>query len=148
MDKELQKRFHKDYPDLFRDKDLPMNKSCMFWGIEFGDGWAEILKELCDTVTFLQKKSGYSFVFSQLKEKWGTMNAYYNLIPNENLSEDEQKMWENIFRHCTSYIEQKSLHTCETCGRHGRVYKNGWYKSLCIEHAVELGRSDKDGNEQ
>lgn len=48
MKEELQKKLYDKYPVIFGAKDLGPSKSCMFWGIEVGDGWFNIIDILCD----------------------------------------------------------------------------------------------------
>jgi len=47
MKPELQKEMYKKYPKIFRQKDLSMKETCMCWGIDTGDGWYQILDNLC-----------------------------------------------------------------------------------------------------
>lgn len=47
MDKELQEKLYADFPELFQEKDLPMTKTCMCWGIECRNGWENIIRNAC-----------------------------------------------------------------------------------------------------
>ena len=47
MKKELQKKLYKNYPKIFRQKDLDKTQTAMCWGISCGDGWYNILDTLC-----------------------------------------------------------------------------------------------------
>lgn len=47
MKPELQKDLYRKYPKIFRQKDLPKTETCMCWGIDTGDGWYQILDNLC-----------------------------------------------------------------------------------------------------
>ena len=47
MRKELQDKLYTKYPKLFGQKDLPMSQTAMCWGVECGDGWYNIVDQLC-----------------------------------------------------------------------------------------------------
>ena len=47
MKKELQDKLYNKYPKLFYQKDLPMQQTCMCWGIECGNGWYTIIDNAC-----------------------------------------------------------------------------------------------------
>ncbi len=47
MNKDLEKKLYEKYPLIFAEKDLPAEKSCMHWGIECGDGWYNLIDQLC-----------------------------------------------------------------------------------------------------
>jgi hypothetical protein len=38
------------YPELFVERNLPMQQTCMCWGFECGDGWFNILNALCSNI--------------------------------------------------------------------------------------------------
>ena len=50
MKKELQDTLFERYPKIFIQKDLPATKSCMYWGLDCGDGWYSILDNLCNAI--------------------------------------------------------------------------------------------------
>lgn len=50
MTEELQEKLYLDYPDLFKEKDLPMTETCMCWGIDCGDGWENIIRNVCKSL--------------------------------------------------------------------------------------------------
>lgn len=47
MKKELQEQIFKKYPLLFSDRTKPMQETCMCWGLTVGDGWYNLIDELC-----------------------------------------------------------------------------------------------------
>ena len=47
MKKELQEKLYSKHPKLFGQKDLPMQQTCMCWGIECGNGWYTIIDNAC-----------------------------------------------------------------------------------------------------
>lgn len=50
MKKELEQQLYKMYPLLFSEKDLGMAHTCLFYGIECGDGWFPLIKSLCHAI--------------------------------------------------------------------------------------------------
>ena len=47
MTRELQEKLYADFPELFQEKDLPITETCMCWGLECGDGWEPIIRQMC-----------------------------------------------------------------------------------------------------
>lgn len=50
MNKELQEKLYAKYPKIFADKDKSMQETCMYWGIETGDGWYWLIDQLCGSI--------------------------------------------------------------------------------------------------
>jgi hypothetical protein len=108
MSPELDKKLCEKYPKIFRDRNAPMNQTCMCWGMEVGDGWYHLLDVLCTALTYSYttskdldadgrirpegmkyddpewdsyqwKHSGCGQVIAdQVKEKFGTLRFYYH----------------------------------------------------------------------
>ena len=96
------------YPNFFAK--LP-------FGIECGKGWYEILDELIGKIIALQPDAQAS----QIKEKYGELRVYMMSATDEVLDLIDE------------YTE-KSLRTCEVCGKPGELYDDGWLKTRCEEH--------------
>lgn len=47
MSPELEKKLFDKYPKIFAQRKLPMTQTAMCWGIETGDGWYNIIDQLC-----------------------------------------------------------------------------------------------------
>ena len=47
MKQELQQKLYEKYPKIFRQKDMSMQETAMCWGIACGDGWYNIIDNLC-----------------------------------------------------------------------------------------------------
>ena len=78
----------KKYPILFTQKKLPMQETCMCWGIECGNGWYEPLDNLCFKLESLNKdykKYGIQIQAQQVKEKFGGLRFYYNVYFTKSL---------------------------------------------------------------
>lgn len=61
-------------------------------------------------------------MFSQIKEKYGTLRLYMNL------SSDAIDAYISI-------AEDASNSTCEQCGNYGKLRRNSWIYTACNEHA-------------
>ena len=126
MKPELQSKLVEAYPKIFRQKDLPKNQSCMYWGIETGDGWYNILDTLCDQIQHhlehnLRKDQDPATVnveATQVKEKYGGLRFYYD--GGDEFIEGLVWMAEAI-----------SYRTCEECGSPGTPNNTGWVTTLC-----------------
>lgn len=77
MTKELQDKLYEKYPIIFQQKDLPMNQTCMCWGIECPDAWYGLLDNMCKEITELCEMYDISIIATQVKEKYGTLRFYH-----------------------------------------------------------------------
>lgn len=115
MSPELEQKLKEKYPVLFRDTNKSVQESCMAFGCEHGDGWYNIIDDLCGYIVDLQKSVSYylhlkedikddddkSFdgrfrcpevVFNQIKEKFGTLRVYWSFGEIENYDEIKSKL--------------------------------------------------------
>ncbi len=135
MNRELQQEFWKAFPGIFRERTLPMTQTAMCWGLEIGDGWAELLWKLCCRILAFQRFHRCEVIAKQVKEKYGGLRFYWRIqfqrndvLPGESL--------DCFLQMCrlTDRYEDESLHTCEECGRPGRCVSNaGWVLTRCDE---------------
>ena len=139
MNKELQTRLFEKYPEIFKQKDLTPQETCMCWGITCGDGWHDLIDELCGEIQnrvdnvnrnrkYKLKNSQPSLVpvsveeficeAVQVKEKWGGLRFYV-------CGGDE------FIQGAISLAESLSLKTCEICGKPGKLTNKNWIKVRC-----------------
>jgi len=120
VNKELQDKLFEKYPKIFRQKDLPMQQTCMCWGICCGDGWYNILDTLCHNIQrhVVSKGEDVSVETTQVKEKFGGLRFYYS-GGNE------------FIRGLVYMAECLSCCTCEECGSPGTQNDKGWINTLC-----------------
>ena len=120
MSPELEKKLIDKYPKLFSSQQ-------QFWGFECGDGWYDILDHLCGAI----KEYTYDkddVTVGQAKEKFGKLRFY--------LSEED-----SVIHGMVTLAEYMSGHTCETCGKRGKVRGGSWMVTLCDEHnEARIGR--------
>lgn len=130
MKKELDKQLCEKYPKIFADRYKPMTETAMCWGFDCGDGWYNIIDQLCQQIQeYLDWKNQKEevvpqVVASQVKEKFGTLRFYYD-------------GGDDYIRGLTSMAEAMSGVTCETCGKPGSFRGKDWYYTACDEHSKE-----------
>ena len=123
MREELEKKLYQDFPDMFAGRHLPLTENLMSFGCECDDGWFQIIYDFCEKI------KGSGIFFCQIKEKYGSLRLYYDILNDrdENCSlsfDDIEKLIEEA--------EEKSYTTCEICGEHAVLCHRGhWYKTLC-----------------
>ncbi len=126
MKKELEEKLFEKYPKIFKQKGLPMNETCMCWGIETGDGWYNIIDTLCSQIQWHIDKNLANHEDSeeiqveatQVKEKFGGLRFYYH---GGNRFIDGL-VW---------MAEGMSACTCESCGAPGKRSDTSWVATLC-----------------
>lgn len=172
MKKELDEKLCAKYPLIFKDRNASMQSTAMCWGFECGDGWYNILDILCHHLSndYNQAKSRYEYIkdrlgigrwegskiiisqveideartkldeetlkvpiATQVKEKFGGLRFYVSG------ASDEQYNY-------ISFAESMSYRTCEECGAQGRLYTDGWHRTLCSVHAKQEGKEETDAN--
>jgi hypothetical protein len=130
MKKELDEQLCQKYPLIFANRHRPMNETAMCWGFDCGDGWFNILDQLCLNIQYYiewkNKKETVveQVVADQVKEKFGTLRFYYS-------GGDEH------IAGMVAMAESMSGVTCEDCGKPGRSRGVGWITTVCDEHAEE-----------
>jgi hypothetical protein len=110
------------WPAWFRDKD-DERLSGMSLGFCCGDGWYDIIYQLCERLEPMVAALGEmasSFQVVQVKEKFGGLRFY------ADGSTDEIEAAINL-------AGELSVMTCEACGNPGSREEDasGWWKTLC-----------------
>ena len=136
MKKELELRLVKEFPDFFSEYGGDMSVTCMHWGCSHGDGWFPILWTLCSTIQgYYEGLRKYPpkgkvvpppFVFTQIKEKFGTLTVYHD-------GGDE------VVRAYVDFAGAMSAVTCEECGSTTDVVRSqGWICTRCKACAEKM----------
>lgn len=127
MKQELDDYLCNKYPKLFIERDLPATETCMCWGFACGDGWFNILDQLCQNIQrHLDWKNRDSevvaqVVVEQVKEKFGTLRFYY-------------RGGDDYVRGLVSMAESMTEVTCESCGSGAKTVwpkGGGWVHTTC-----------------
>lgn len=135
MNEVLDKQLVEKYPKIFRDRHGDMQQTLMCWGFECGDGWYNILDNLCGNIQSYidwknrSAKAGYEnfepveqVVAVQVKEKFGGLRFYYDGGDDHIVG-------------MVRMAEAWAASTCEVCGNPGKARMGGWIQTLCDEHA-------------
>jgi hypothetical protein len=135
MNDENTRRVIRACPSIFEtieDEQNKMSRGEMFMPIAFyfecGDGWADLLVELCEGIQkhiqTLPPEAVSELVALQVKEKYGTLRFYVSGYDKtlDKLIEDASK---------------KSSVTCETCGAPGESRGDAWLYTACEQHTRE-----------
>jgi hypothetical protein len=128
VNKELQDKLYARFPELYRQKDLPMSQTCMCWGIECDEGWFDLLWMLSLALEDESKQTGAKIEAMQVKEKFGGLRFYTGPCTDRGYT-------------LINMAETLSVRTCEVCGKHGQTCNRTggyWLKTVCKEHAAEL----------
>ena len=145
MTTENNKKFF-DRFDFISTSGDPM-KDSMVWGLTCGDGWFQLLWDLClDLEKMNEEKlktigddaiaksilewgyNVYSLKVTQVKEKFGTLSFYTDGATKE--------MWDRI-----KEASRQSEKTCERCGKPGTIKRvGGWVSVKCNKCRNENGK--------
>lgn len=112
MRNELEDQLFKKYPEMLVDLAY----------IETGDGWFTMLGNMLEELKHFNPK------FKQIKEKFGSLRAYYTCQTKFTAEVDT----------IISKYEDVSLVTCEICGQAGKRQScHGWLSVVCDDHYKE-----------
>jgi hypothetical protein len=106
----------KKYPNLYAQRNWKMDRTCMCWGFECGDGWYDLIDELSSNL------ERFGVQAMQVKEKFGGLRFY---ISGYN------PKYSNEIDMAIGRAEKKSIRTCEKCGKPGSIRDWGWLQTLC-----------------
>jgi len=121
MTQKFQNKLFKKYPKIFRQKDLSCKETAMCWGIEFGDGWYQLIDWLCGFIQWYVDNNKIEQIEAiQIKEKFGGLRFYTNYC-------------DKSINGAISLAEYMSYLICENCGITQNVSTNehGYIQSLC-----------------
>jgi hypothetical protein len=103
---------------------------------ECGPGWNRLIEPIVARATALK------VTISQVKEKYGGLVVYFNYTDGNGLPHDEEHL--AILEDMVDEAATESFRVCEICGQPGVRRVSGiWLKTLCDEHANELGYRKK-----
>lgn len=126
FDKKICERF----PEFFVNRDKTMQESCMYWGFEMGPGWRPVLWELCEKLEVLTKPYNLILHFDQIKEKYGSLRAYYSI---QNLK-PEYKLVDDMISDLVNEYEDKCNHICAISGKYYEdKIGDRWIYDICFE---------------
>jgi hypothetical protein len=138
MNPELDEKLCKKYPEIFKQRNISMKETCMCWGFECSDGWFNLIDKLSKKLEEFNKRNfGFIIKAAQVKEKFGTLRFYYDTIftgeEGENKFGFDPEIAQDIVQNLVTIAEWESEHTCEKCGKRGKIREGGWIMCLCDE---------------
>lgn len=132
---EFDKYMCSTYPDLFRDRNKPMSETCMCWGFDVGNGWYDLLDNLCKELKEIENLTGIEIIVDQVKEKLGGLRFYTTpFFTNAKITDPEkQKMWCDIIYGAIDRVENRSYTICASCGEFysGQITVGHWIYDIC-----------------
>ena len=137
MREELDNKLCAKYPKIFRDRSAPMNQTCMCWGFDHGDGWYNIIDQMCANIQHhIDWKNKQSEVVAQvtvnqIKEKFGGLRFYYS-------------GGDDVIDGMVRMAESWAAHICEEFGALGKIRGGGWIRTLCDTHEAERQQHMKE----
>lgn len=115
MKQELQQKLYDDFPDLYQQRHLSIQASCMPWGFDCGEGWFSLIYDLSKKITAIAP----DVQATQVKEKFGGLRFYF--------SGGNDEVYELV-----DAAEDESYKICENCGsRDGVTQSKGWIRTEC-----------------
>ena len=116
MNNDNEQYLYNKYPKIFPK----INQNGNEFPLECGDGWLQIVDDLCQDIQAMVDEGDCSQVIAmQVKEKFGGLRFY--------TQGGDEKIYPLIGK-----AEDKSYTTCEYCGSpEGKERKGGWIKTLC-----------------
>jgi len=143
MDDKLDTILVTKYPEIFKNRYGDMQNTAMCWGFECGDGWFNIIDQMCwaiqDHIKWQNKQRTdllatnphnlpvpdevLQVVATQVKEKFGSLRFYYS-------GGDDYVAGVIQMAEAMSYV------TCDVCGSPGtQKQHHGWLQTRCQLHA-------------
>ncbi len=124
------------------------------WGCECGDGWHQLIHDLCAEISEAYSQVGkkHDIIVLQVKQKFAKLRFYYTFEgvpagltidflgsgtlrtdPDDDTAPDDVKALHAKIKDIVRRYEEKSGTVCEFCGAAGTLRKleNGWLKTLC-----------------
>jgi len=110
----------------FYRPELPETVSLMCYGFCCGDGWFDIIWDLSQK---LEQIVDDDFNVFQVKEKFGELRFYFDVLDGKEDKIDREKVYKLI-----GEAEDKAASTCERCGKPSEIKtRNGWLSTICCK---------------
>ena len=141
MQKKLQAKLYRKYPELFQDRKEPGSITRMCDGIACNDGWYNLIADVCAELDLIRIRLGVLVTFFQIKEKLAGLRIYLNR-PQPNCNDmdtpshwtpKQSRVMEKIIHDVAHYAMCQSYATCEECGgyRYGTKKLGSWLYAMC-----------------
>lgn len=137
MLEELENKIYEIAPILYKQKDLDETVTCMCWGFECPDAWFDIIFELSkklENINCKLAKFNVEINASQVKEKYGTLHFYYDVVYKTKLTNNDDRLVKQYIHRINDEImiaEQKTEKICAICGNPATTCTTGYILYLC-----------------
>lgn len=163
MEKDWKSELQEAFPFMRQNNVEEEHNLYKRWGFECSGGWYQLLRECCEAIVARYAEDGIEvddidFEPAQIKEKFGTLRFYYgytdapcgiaafdNLATGESIRfepkaagdmDDAKAKLRQDIRSIVRTAEERSRHTCETCGAEGELRNDSdvgihWVQTLC-----------------
>jgi hypothetical protein len=148
MKKELDELLCKKYPKIFKDRNGDMKETLMCWGFECGDGWFNIIDQLCANIQHhidwsiknRETAISYNQMISDAKAgDWARFNEWYKGVKVESREQYKERTLNGEFQEIPDLIQQVvAVQIKEKFGTLRFYYNGGDSK---IEGMVRLAES-------
>lgn len=161
MREELDKQLCEKFPDIFKNRNAPMNQTCMCWGFSCGDGWYPIIEAMCSNIQWhidwRLEQIDYAHRFNAELEE-ARVNDFENW-PDWKMRETQKvpepvtpvvaiqvkekfgtlrfyySGGDDFVRGVVRMAESMSARMCEVCSAPATSDpNNGWARTVCSEH--------------
>ena len=120
------------HPDIFRERSLSMQQTCMCWGLEVNEGWLPHIDMVCTLLDEYAKRTGIQVVAEQVKQKFGDLSFYHRLEIPEGMDEKQAEFLSKRCREIVNTMGTLCAFTCEWCGAPGSTKgSKGWINVFC-----------------
>lgn len=147
MKEHLEQKLYNIAPILYQQHTLNMQQTCMCWGFETPDTWFNLLYELSSKLENLNKKlqkDNISIQAIQVKEKFGSLRFYYDIINNSNNDNINISELSKQVQDLIDFAEKKSWDICCFCGKPATTTTAGWINRVCDNCVKERGLITKE----
>jgi hypothetical protein len=160
MRAELDKQLCEKYPKIFGNRNGSIKETCMAWGFECGDGWYDILNNMCfliqqhidDSVNHYDRIVKLNQEITEAKannfEGWldykiRELRGLPDICPQVTADQVKEKFGTLSFYFSGGddfvdgvvwMAESMSAVTCEVCAKPGKLNNGGWIRCLCEDH--------------
>lgn len=159
MDEKLDEELCKDFPSIFRDRNGDMRETCMMWGMEVGDGWESLVRDIClyidnaienakndriykykrdrkiDYATDLDPKILKRLKIDKIAVVASQVKEKYGQLCFYYYTVGFSERWRGEIEGAVDMACIRSVKICEQCGERGELRGRGWLFTACENHA-------------
>ena len=118
MRQELDAALCAKYPKMFVNRNKSMQETCMCWGFDHGDGWYNIIDQLCNSIQghidWKEKQRNYAIAYNDMMlqaraRNWAPFEEYYKHYNEKAREEERVKILQLNFRDIPELIPQVTV---------------------------------------